>query len=115
MKKPALTITWKIILAYTAVFGVLTIALSLLVMRQTREARISRLDVTLATYAGQLSSELEEDTRENANEGVADLAKLVKAGPANIHVRLFDSQRAILLDDSLLNRETDDLLNSLPD
>jgi signal transduction histidine kinase len=102
LKLPAFTIKAKIVLAYTLVFGLLISALSVVVYRSSRDAKIARIDALLAAHAGKVLTEVEEDYDEGQPPDAVDLLALQTEGLPGLRLQLLLPSGEKLLRDSLL-------------
>ena len=97
-----LTIKTKVMLAYTAVFGTMLLALALLVYRSVRDAETAKLGAHLEAQSEKLQSEIEEQHDEGVFPVAEDILSVKAEGLTDYHLRILDSTGTVMLDDKVL-------------
>lgn len=97
-----MTIKTKIILATTAVFGVMLTLFAVVIYESTKEAELTKLDARLESHAEKIAMELEEDSDEPAFPDLARLTALHTEGLPETRLQLIDRKGEIVIGDSIL-------------
>jgi len=99
-----MTITSKIILAYTVVFGITLAGFAFVIYHSTRTAELEKLDARLDNHATKLQEEIEEI--ENSGERLLfeKLSRIQTEGLSGLRFRLVDKNGIFCLGDSSLTR-----------
>ncbi len=97
-----MTIKTKIILATTAVFGVMLTLFAVVIYESTKEAELTKLDARLESHAEKIATELEEDNDEPVFPDRPRLAALHTEGLPETHFQLIDRKGDIVIGDSML-------------
>lgn len=97
-----LTIKTKVMLASTAVFGTMLLALAFLVYRSVRDAETAKLDAHLEAQSEKLQSEIEEQHDEEVFPVAEDILSIKTEGLTDYHLRILDSTGTVVLDDKVL-------------
>jgi signal transduction histidine kinase len=95
-----LTITTKIIFAYTVVFGLMISLFALMIYQDIKTAEITKLDALLESHADKLSTELEEDSDEPVFPDAASLHALRTEGLSEVRFGLLDRTGKQVISDS---------------
>ncbi len=97
-----MTITGKIILAYTIVFGLTLAAFSFIIYQSTRKAEIGKLDARMDSHASKLQEEIEEVERHAEPLQSEQLFQIRTEELKNPRFRLVDRAGKFVLGDSSL-------------
>ncbi|MBS1912238.1 MAG: HAMP domain-containing protein [Bacteroidetes bacterium] len=96
------TITTRIVLAYTLVFGVMLIGFAFIIYHSTEQSAIEKIDARLESHADKVSTEIEEEMRNREFPSVQDISTLSTSGLHGIRLQIMDTAGRMLLPDSLL-------------
>lgn len=96
------TITTRIVLAYTLVFGVMLTGFAFVIYRSTERVAIEKIDAQLESHADKVSTEIEEEMG-NGGFSARDILALTTSGLHDIRLQIVDTAGRMLLSDSLLS------------
>jgi signal transduction histidine kinase len=97
-----LTITGKIILAYTIVFGITLAGFAFAIYHSTKTAELEKLDARLDNHAGKLQEDIEEKEKKEKPLLFEKLSRIRTEGLSNLRFRLVDRTGTSILGDSSL-------------
>jgi heavy metal sensor kinase len=98
-----MTITIKIILALTIVFGITLTVFSFIVYHSTKSSELSKLDARLEGHAYKLTEEIEETEKKGKSLQMIDLQQIHTDGLEHLRFRLFDMNGNIIVGDTSLS------------
>ncbi|MDB5035729.1 MAG: integral rane sensor signal transduction histidine kinase [Chlorobi bacterium] len=96
------TITTRIVLAYTLVFGIMLTGFAFVIYRSTEQAAIEKIDARLESHADKISTEIEEEMGDGEFPAVQDIHALTTNGLHDVRLQVMDTTGQTLLSDSLL-------------
>ena len=99
-----LSITAKIIVAFTVVVTLALALFAFTIYRSTAAAELTKLDARLESHADKIMTELEEDADEHGGPDSASLASLRTEGLAGARFRLIAPGGSVVITDSVLDR-----------
>jgi signal transduction histidine kinase len=97
-----LTITGKIILAYTIVFGITLAGFAFVIYHSTRTAELEKLDARLDNHASKLQEDIEEKEKKGKPLLFEKLSRIRTEGLHDLRFRLVDRTGTSVLGDSSL-------------
>jgi signal transduction histidine kinase len=97
-----LTITGKIILAYTIVFGITLAGFAFVIYHSTQTSELAKLDARLDNHANKLQESIEEKEESGKILLVEKLSRIQTEGLKEIRFRLVDKNTTFVLGDSSL-------------
>ena len=97
-----MTITGKIILAYTTVFGITLAGFAFVIYHSTRTAEIEKLDARLDNHASKLQEDIEEKEKSGKGLLFEKLSRIRTEGLSGLRFRLVDKNGTFCLGDSSL-------------
>ena len=92
----------KIILAYTAVFGLMLTIFAFIIYHSTKEASFLKLNTNLKVYSVLLRSEIEDELDDSAALNLKTLTSVRAKGLIGERFQLFDTRGNIIIRDSVL-------------
>ncbi|MEP7219994.1 MAG: HAMP domain-containing sensor histidine kinase [Bacteroidota bacterium] len=95
------TITTRIVLAYTLLFGIMLAGFAFVIYRSTERSAIEKIDARLESHADKVSTEIEEEMGDGAFPSVHDIHALTTNGLRGIRLQIMDTTGRELLSDSL--------------
>ena len=95
-----LTIKTKIVMAYTALFGVLLGGFALTVYERVQDSEFGELDARLETHADKLQTELEEDTDEPGFPNTPEIRSVRTEGLVAVKIRLLTAGGDVVFSDT---------------
>ena len=98
------TIKAKIILAYTAVFGLLLVIFSAIIYDSTKEAAYMKLSTNLKSYSISLRTEIEDQLEDNSSLNEKKLSSIKAEGLTGEKFELFNKNGKVILEDPFLSK-----------
>ena len=98
------TIKFKIIIAYTVVFGVMLTIFAAIIYDSTKEAAFIKLDTNLKSYSISLRTEIEDELGDSASLNMKKLSSIRAKGLVGEKFQLFDSNGELIVKDSTLSK-----------
>ncbi len=110
-----LSIKFKIILAYTIVFGIMLIVFAFIIYNNIKETNFFRLNTNLKNYAISLQTEIEDEIDDNSSLDLKTLTSIRGKGLVGERFQLFDDKGNIIIKDSLLSKIAISNINTVVD
>jgi len=98
------TIKSKIILAYTAVFGIMLTAFAAIIYHSTKDAEFLKLNTNLKSYSISLRAEIEDEFDDNSALNLKKLSSIRAKGLIGERFQLFNKEGKIIIKDSILSK-----------
>ncbi len=98
------TIKFKIILAYTIVFGIMLIIFAAIIYDTTKEASFLKLNTNLKSYSISLRTEIEDELDDRDSLNLKKLSSIHAKGLIGEKFQLFNSNGEALVRDSVLSK-----------
>ena len=98
------TIKFKIVLAYTIVFGLMLTIFAVIIYNSTKETAFLKLDANLKSYSISLQTEIEEQLDENSNFNLKKLHSIRSKGLIGERFQLFNKRGKYFIKDSILSQ-----------
>ncbi len=98
------TIKFKIILAYTVVFGLMLTVFAAIIYNSTKEASFLKLNTNLKGYSISLRTEIEDEFDDSTSLDLTKLSSIRSKGLIGERFQLFDSNGKIIVKDSILSK-----------
>ena len=98
------TIKFKIILAYTIVFGAMLTIFAVIIYHNTKEASFLKLDANLKSYSVSLRTEIEDQLDDNSSLNMKKLTSLRAKGLMDERFQLFHVNGETFIKDSVLSQ-----------
>jgi signal transduction histidine kinase len=97
-----LTITNKIILAYTLVFGLTLAGFAFVIYHSTRSAELAKLDARLDNHISKMQEDIEEKEKSGKHISIEKLSRIHTEGLTSVRFRLISKEGTFALGDSSL-------------
>jgi signal transduction histidine kinase len=97
-----MTITAKIILAYTVVFGLTLAGFAFVIYQNSKKAELGKLDARMENHANKVQAEIEEQKSQGAFPAVGTLSAIRTEGLHHLRFRLLDKNGKLVLGDTSL-------------
>lgn len=98
------TIKFKIILAYTIVFGLMLTIFAGLIYHNIKEAAFIKLDTNLKSYSISLRTEIEDELDDSTSLNMKKLNSIRAKGLYGERFQLFDNEGNCIVNDSILSK-----------
>ncbi len=98
------SIKFKIIFAYTVVFGLLLIIFAAVIYNSTKEAAFSKLNTNLKSYSISLRTEIEDELDDNSMLNVEKLSSIKSRHLIGERFQLLNKEGNFIVKDSLLSK-----------
>ncbi len=99
-----LSIKFKIILAYTVVFGLMLTIFAAIIYNSTKEAAFLKLDTNLKSYSISLRTEIEDELDDNSSLNMKKLTSISSKGLIGERFQLFNKKGETIVEDSILSK-----------
>jgi signal transduction histidine kinase len=100
------TIKFKIILAYTLVFGLMLTIFAAIIYNSTKETSYLKLNANLKGYSISLQTEIEDQLDDNSTLNLKKLALIRSKGLIGERFQLFDKKGDVIIKDSILSQNS---------
>ncbi len=98
------TIKFKIILAYTIVFGLMLTLFAVIIYNNTKEATFLKLDANLKSYSISLRTEIEDEFDDNSSLNMKKITAISPKGLIDERFQLFNKNGEAIIKDSVLSK-----------
>ena len=98
------TIKFKIILAYTIVFGLMLTVFAEIIYHSTKEAAFLKLDANLKNYSISLRTEIEDEFDDNSSLNMEKITSISVKGLLDERFQLFNKKGEAIIKDSILSK-----------
>jgi signal transduction histidine kinase len=109
------SIKLKIVIAYTAIFGIILALFAYIIYHTTAEAELTRLDTNLKTYSILLQSEFEEEVQQGSEFNYTELKAIPTDGLKRSRFQLFDDNGKMLIGDTILTNRNSSIVKTVSD
>ena len=99
-----LSIKSKIILAYTAVFGLMLTVFAAIIYDSTKDASFLKLNTNLKSYSISLRTEIEDELDDNSSLDLKKLSSIRSKGLIGERFQLFNKEGGVIIKDSILSK-----------
>ncbi|MEJ2617626.1 MAG: histidine kinase dimerization/phospho-acceptor domain-containing protein [Ignavibacteriaceae bacterium] len=109
------SIKFKIILAYTILFGIILFIFAVIIYQSTKQNDISNLDANLNSYSNILQTEIEEELNEDNKLDINELKSIPIEGMHKVSFKIFHKHQGKIYSDSILLKDNsfDNEINSI--
>jgi two-component system, OmpR family, sensor histidine kinase ArlS len=98
------TIKFKIILAYTIVFGLMLTLFAVIIYNNTKEATFLKLDANLKSYSISLRTEIEDEFDDNSSLDIKKITAISSKGLIDERFQLFNKNGEAIIKDPVLSK-----------
>jgi signal transduction histidine kinase len=109
------SIKLKIVIAYTAIFGIILALFAYIIYHSTAEAELARLDTNLKTYSILLQSEFEEQSQQDNEYNYSDLKAILADGLKRSRFQLLDNNGKMIIGDTILTDQNSSIVKTISD
>jgi signal transduction histidine kinase len=109
------SIKLKIVIAYTAIFGIILALFAYIIYHTTAKAELARLDTNLKTYSILLQSEFEEEIQQGSEFNYTELKSIPTDGLKRSRFQLLDDNGKMLIGDTILTNRNNSIVKTVSD